>query len=55
MQNRTHQKRGIKPLSYPETLVRDNDTDIPDLVNVMEDGNLKKRLADFHLDRDRRK
>ena len=35
-----HQKRARKPLSYPETLVRDNDTDIPDLVNIMENRNL---------------
>ena len=25
-----YQKRGRNPLSYPETLVRDNDTDIPE-------------------------
>ena len=50
-----HQKRGRKPLSYPETLVRDNDTDIPDLVNIMENRNLWKRLVDSHLDRGRRK
>ena len=35
-----HQKRGRKPLSYPETLVRYNDTDINDLVNIIENRNL---------------
>ena len=38
-----HQKRERKSLSYPETLVRHNDTDIPDLVNIMEDRNHWKR------------
>ena len=35
----THQKRGRKPLSYPETLVSDNDNGIPELVNIMENRN----------------
>ena len=50
-----HQKRGRKPLSYPETLVRYNDTDITDLVNITEKRNLWKRLADSHLDHGCRK
>ena len=44
-----HQKREWKQLSSPETLVRDNDTDILDLVNIMENTNLCKRLVDSHL------
>ena len=44
-----HQKREWKWLSYPETLVRDNDTDILDLVNIMENTNLCKRPVDSHL------
>ena len=50
-----HQKRGRNPLIYLETLVRDNDTDITDLVNIMENKNLWKRLVNSHLDRGRRK
>ena len=42
----THQKRECKRLSYPETLVKDNDTDILNLVNIMENTNLWKRLVD---------
>ena len=34
-----HQKRGRKPLSYPETLVSDNDNGIPELVNIIENRN----------------
>ena len=51
----TRQKRGRKPLSYLETLVSDNDTDITDLVNIMENRNLWNRLVDSHLDCGRRK
>ena len=50
-----YQKRGRKSLSYPETLVRDSDTDITDLVNIMENRNLWKRLVDSDLDCGRRK
>ena len=46
---------GRNPLSYPETIVRDNNTDIPDLVNITENRNHWKRLVDSHLDRGRRK
>ena len=37
-----------------ETLARDNDTDIPDLVNIIENKKLWKILVDSHLDRSRR-
>ena len=40
-----HQKRGRKPLSYLETLVRDIDTDIPNLVNTMENRHFWKRCS----------
>ena len=49
------EKRGRKPLNYPETLVRDNDRDPPNLVNIMENRNLWKRLLDSHIDRGRKK
>ena len=39
----SHQKRGRKPL-------RDSNTDIPSLVNIMENRNLWKKLVDSHLD-----
>ena len=51
----THEKRGKKPLIYPETLVRDKDTDVFDLVNIMENRKLWKRIFDSHLDRGRTK
>ena len=46
----THQKKEFKRLSYPETLVKDNDTDILNLVNIMENTNLWKRYVDSHPD-----
>ena len=48
-----HQKRKWKRLSYPKTLVSDNDTDILDLVNIMENTNFWKRLIDSHPGRGR--
>lgn len=47
------QKRVRKPLSYLEKLVRDDDTDIPDLVNIMENRRLWKIFNNSHLDRSR--